>query len=140
MEEKEIETILKNRSAEDKEISHTKILTIDIQMKKEIKLTYLKKSKKFLDKNSGVITENQVDELVIKFVKKHFYNIDINVDYKQLQGNLKDIFRIRKGNIRIILKVVDDEIIIEAIIEDIGFRGDVYKQLITNISNLNNNK
>ncbi len=30
MEEKEIETILKNRSAEDKEISHTKILTIDI--------------------------------------------------------------------------------------------------------------
>ncbi len=30
MEEKEIETILKNRSEEDKEISHTKILTIDI--------------------------------------------------------------------------------------------------------------
>ena len=80
-----------------------------------------------MDKNSGVITENQVDELVIKFVKKHFYNIDINVDYKQLQGNLKDIFRIRKGNIRIIVKVVDGEIIIEAIIEDIGFRGDVYK-------------
>ncbi len=96
-------------------------------MKKEIKLTYLKKSKKFLDKNSGVITENQVDELIIKFIKKHFYNIDINIDYKQLQGNLKDIFRIRKGNIRIILKVVDDEIIIEAIIEDIGFRGDIYK-------------
>ncbi len=80
-----------------------------------------------MDKNSGVITENQVDELVIKFVKKHFYNIDINVDYKQLQGNLKDIFRIRKGNIRIIVKVVDNEIIIEGIIEDIGFRGDVYK-------------
>ena len=80
-----------------------------------------------MDKNSGVITENQVDELVIKFEKKHFYNIDINVDYKQLQGNLKDIFRIRKGNIRIIVKVVDNEIIIEGIIEDIGFRGDVYK-------------
>ena len=30
MEEKEIETILKYRSEEDKEISHTKILTIDI--------------------------------------------------------------------------------------------------------------
>lgn len=49
------------------------------------------------------------------------------MDYKQLQGNLKDIFRIRKGNIRIIVKVVDDEIIIETIIEDIGFRGDIYK-------------
>ncbi len=89
-------------------------------MKKEIKLTYLKKSKKFLDKNNSIITETQVDELIIKFIKKHFYNIDINVDYKQLQGNLKDTFRI-------ILKIVDDEIIIEAIIEDIGFRGDVYK-------------
>ena len=96
-------------------------------MKKEIKLTYLKKSKKFLDKNVSVITENQVDELIIKFIKRHFYNIDINVDYKQLQGNLKDTFRIRKANIRIIVKVIDDEIIIEAIIEDIGFRGDVYK-------------
>ena len=96
-------------------------------MKKEIKLTYLKKSKKFLDKNVSVINETQVDELIIKFIKKHFYNIDINVDYKQLQGNLKDTFRIRKGNIRIIAKVIDDEIIIEAIIEDIGFRGDVYK-------------
>jgi len=80
-----------------------------------------------LDKNNSIITETQVDELIIKFIKKHFYNIDINIDYKQLQGNLKDTFRIRKGNIRIILKVIDDEIIIEAIIEDIGFRGDIYK-------------
>ena len=80
-----------------------------------------------MDKNNSIITETQVDELIIKFIKKHFYNVDINIDYKQLQGNLKDTFRIRKGNIRIILKVIDDEIIIEAIIEDIGFRGDVYK-------------
>ena len=80
-----------------------------------------------MDKNNSIITETQVDELIIKFIKKHFYNIDINIDYKQLQGNLKDTFRIRKGNIRIILKVIDDEIIIEAIIEDIGFRGDIYK-------------
>lgn len=80
-----------------------------------------------MNKNNSIITETQVDELIIKFIKKHFYNVDINIDYKQLQGNLKDTFRIRKGNIRIILKVIDDEIIIEAIIEDIGFRGDVYK-------------
>ena len=30
MEQKEIETVLQNRTTEDKEISHTKILTIDI--------------------------------------------------------------------------------------------------------------
>ncbi|MCT7469858.1 hypothetical protein N5T90_03120 [Aliarcobacter cryaerophilus] len=96
-------------------------------MTKDLKITYLKKSQKFLDKNKSSITENEVDELIIKFVKKHFYSLDINIDYKALQGNLKDYFRIRKGNIRIIIQVVDNEIIIEVIIEDIGFRGDIYK-------------
>ena len=96
-------------------------------MKKELKLTYLKKAKKFLDKNKSVIDEKQVDELVIKFIKKHFFNYDENIDYKQLQGNLKDYYRIRKSNIRLIIRVIDDNIIIEAIIEDIGYRGDIYK-------------
>ena len=96
-------------------------------MKKDIKLTYLKKAKKFLDKNKSVLNENQVDDLVIKFIKKHLYKCDENVDYKQLQGNLKDYYRIRKNNLRIIVRVVDDNIIIEAIIEDIGFRGNIYK-------------
>ena len=96
-------------------------------MKKELKLTYLKKAKKFLDKNKNVINEKQVDELIIKFIKKHFFNYDENIDCKQLQGNLKDYYRIRKSNIRLIIRIVDDNIIIEAIIEDIGFRGDIYK-------------
>ena len=96
-------------------------------MKKDIKLTYLKKAKKFLDKKKSSLTENKVDELIIKFIKKHFYNRDENIDYKQLQGNLKDYYRIKKSNIRIIVRVVDNEILIEAIVEDIGFRGDIYK-------------
>jgi len=41
---------------------------------------------------------------------------------------LATTYRIRKSNIRIIVQVIDDEIIIEAIIEDIGFRGDIYKR------------
>ncbi|PRM88765.1 hypothetical protein CJ671_08580 [Aliarcobacter cryaerophilus] len=95
-------------------------------MKKNLKITYLKKPQKFLDKNRD-IREDEIDDLIIKFVKKNFYNIDINIDYKPLQGNLKDFFRIRKGNIRIIIQVLDNEIIIEVIIQDIGFRGDIYK-------------
>jgi mRNA interferase RelE/StbE len=90
-------------------------------------LAYLKKSKKFLDKNQNIITENDVDELVVKFIKNRFYNVDINIDYRQLQGTFENTYRIRKGNIRIITKVLNDEIIIEAIIENIGFRGDIYK-------------
>lgn len=96
-------------------------------MKKELKLTYLKKAKKFLDKNKSVITESQVDESVIKFIMSRFFGKDTNVDFKQLQGSLENIYIIRKGNIRIIVKVVNDEVIIEAIIEDIGYRGDIYK-------------
>lgn len=96
-------------------------------MKKELKLTYLKKSKKFLDKHNGTLTENEVDALVVKFIKNKFYNIEQNIDYKPLQGYMGDFYRIRKGNIRIIVQVLNNEIIIEAIIEDIGFRGDIYK-------------
>lgn len=96
-------------------------------MKKELKLTYLKKSKKFLDKHKDTISESEIDELIIKFVKSRFYNIEQNIDYKSLQGYNGNYYRIRKGNIRIIVQVVNDEIIIEAIIEDIGFRGDIYK-------------
>jgi len=96
-------------------------------MKKDIKLTYLKKATKFLAKNKNILTEEESDGLVIKFIKKKFYNIDTNIDYKQMQGEIKDIYRIRKANIRIILKIVNDEIIVEAIIQDIGFRGNIYK-------------
>jgi mRNA interferase RelE/StbE len=91
-------------------------------MKKEIKLSYLKKATKFLSKNKSILIEEQVDELIIKFIKKKFYNID----YKQMQDKIKDIYSIRKADIRIIVKVVDNKVIIEAIIQDIGFRGDIY--------------
>jgi mRNA interferase RelE/StbE len=96
-------------------------------MHQDIKLTYLKKAKKFLDKNKNIITENEVDELVIKFIKKQFFNLDMNIDCRQMQGVLKNYYRIRKGNIRIIVQANNNEIIIEAIIENIGFRGDIYK-------------
>jgi mRNA interferase RelE/StbE len=96
-------------------------------MKRDIKLTYLKKATKFLAKNKNLLTEEQCDELIVKFIKKRIYDVDTNVDYKQMQGNIKDIYRIRKANIRIILKLIDEEIIVEAIIQDIGFRGSIYK-------------
>ena len=96
-------------------------------MKKEIKLTYLKKATKFLAKNKSVLTEEQVDTLVIKFIKKKLYNIDTNIDYKQMNGTISNIYRVRKANIRIIIRLENSEVIIEAIVIDIGFRGDIYK-------------
>jgi len=96
-------------------------------VKKDIKLTYLKKATKFLTKNTHILSEAQVDKLLIQFIKKKYYNIDINIDFKQMKGNLSDIYRIRKGDVRIIVRLIDNEIIIEAIITDIGFRGEIYK-------------
>ena len=96
-------------------------------MTKDIKLTYLKKVTKFLSKNRHILTEEQVDELIIKFIKKKFYNFDINVDFKQMKGTFDNVYRIRKGNIRILVKIEDSEIIVEAIVEDVGFRGSIYK-------------
>jgi len=55
-------------------------------VKKDIKLTYLKKATKFLVKHSSVITEEQVDVLVIKFIKRKIYNLDENINYKQMSG------------------------------------------------------
>jgi len=85
-------------------------------VKKDIQLTYLKKATKFLKKNTHILSEKQVDALIINFIKKKYYGVEINIDYKQMQGNLSDIYRIRKGDVRIIVKVFDDTIIIEAII------------------------
>ncbi len=96
-------------------------------MKKDIKISYLKKAVKFLKKNGSAITEEEVDKLVIKFVKKRVFGIDTNVDFKQMSGAISDVYRIRKGNIRIIVRLKDEEIIIEAVIVDIGYRGDIYK-------------
>ena len=54
-------------------------------MTKNIKITYLKKAKKFLLKNSNTITENEVDSLIILAIKKKVYNIDVNLDIKDLK-------------------------------------------------------
>lgn len=95
-------------------------------MKRGIKLTYLKKAKKFLTKHRDSITEEEVEILVIKAIKKRVFNIDTNIDLKYLKGALKNKSRIRKGKIRVIIEIIENEIIIESIIEDIDFRGNIY--------------
>ena len=96
-------------------------------MSKNIKITYLKKAQKFLLKNSNIIQESEVDNLMILAIKKKIYKLDVNLDIKDLKNNLKGKFRVRKGKIRIIFELTEDELIIETIIEDIDFRGNIYR-------------
>jgi len=96
-------------------------------MTKNIKITYLKKAQKFLLKNSNLIQESEVDTLMILAIKRKIYKQNNNLDIKDLKNNLKGKYRVRKGKIRIIFELKDEELIIETIIEDIDFRGNIYR-------------
>ena len=93
----------------------------------KLEIIYLKKADKFFIKNSNILSKIKVKELIIKAVKKIIKKEDINIDVKRLQGNLNNFYRIRSGKIRILFELENNEIKIIAIINDIDFRGDVYK-------------
>jgi len=93
----------------------------------KLKILYKKIATKFINKNNSKISKDMVDELIIKAMKKIINKENINIDLKKLVDNKNDFFRIRKGNIRIIFSFDSDGEIIVSIVEDIGYRGDVYK-------------
>ena len=92
-----------------------------------LEIQYLKKADKFFSKNTNTLSKEKSNELIIKSVKKIVLNEDINVDVKQLKGNLQNYYRIRFGKVRILFELLNGEIKIIAIINDVDFRGDVYK-------------
>ena len=91
-----------------------------------LKIRYLKKSKKFLKKNSHILNEDQADQALIQAAKKIFLHEDNTVDLKQLKGNLKKFYRIRINKVRILFEVEDGELHIIMIVNDIDFRGNIY--------------
>lgn len=62
-----------------------------------------------------------LDELIIKAVKK-INQYDVNIDLKQLKGDFENYYRIRKGNIRIIL-IYTNKIIHIVNVLAVDFRG-----------------
>lgn len=91
-----------------------------------LKIIYLKDATKFLQKNS-ILKKSEVDNLVIKAIKKIKLNENNNIDLKKLKGELQNFYRIRKGKVRILFKIVDNEVMIEIIVDNIDFKGDIYK-------------
>ncbi len=92
-----------------------------------IDIHYLKKADKFFSKNSTTLSKEKSNELIIKSIKKIVFNEDINVDVKQLKGEFKTYYRIRFSKVRILFELINNEITIITIINDIDFRGGVYK-------------
>lgn len=92
-----------------------------------LEIQYLKKVDKFFSKNSHILSKEKTKELIIKSLKKIVLKEDINVDVKQLKGDLQNYYRIRFGKIRILFELENSEVKIIAIVTDVDFRGDVYK-------------
>lgn len=95
-----------------------------------LKILYSKQAKKFLDKNKAVISEEKVESLALKAVRKIVKSEDINIDLKALKGDWKGYYRIRFGNIRIIFnlenKTDESNITIVFFTNEIDYRGNVY--------------
>ena len=96
-------------------------------MNKTLEIRYLKKADKFLAKNSNVITKSDVDVLIIKAIRKIFSNQDVNIDLKSM-STMENYYRIRKGNVRIVFYIDENDELIVSVVETIGYRGDVYKK------------
>ncbi|MDR3625627.1 MAG: hypothetical protein P4L45_02275, partial [Ignavibacteriaceae bacterium] len=74
--------------------------------KRILQIQFERKSEKFFNKRSA--GKDEINELIIRAVKK-LSGHNENIDLKQLQGEFKGYFRIRKNDLRIIFKVIEDE-------------------------------
>jgi len=91
-----------------------------------MKISYSKEADKFLKKNRGNISDDEVDALVILAVNKILRVEDSSIDLKKLKGKYRGSFRIRKGDTRIIFSIKKEEEL-TVVIHYIDFRGNVYK-------------
>ncbi|MBK6773296.1 MAG: hypothetical protein IPG78_14465 [Ignavibacteria bacterium] len=92
-----------------------------------VKISYSRRSEKFLKGNSNVISEEEIENLLIKAFKRIFLKEDSNIDLKKMKGVSFNLCRVRKGNIRIVFSISkDSEINFSIDINDIGFRGNIY--------------
>lgn len=87
-------------------------------MKYKIKYTdKYDKSFKKLDK--------PVQKIILKWIKVHLYNCENPRLYgKALTGNLRNYWRYRVGNYRIIAEIKDNELIV--LVVDVGHRRKIY--------------
>lgn len=85
-------------------------------------INYSKSSNKFLEKQPQI--KNEIFDEINKFIRK-LNGETVNINFKKLTGDWDGFYRIRKGKIRIVVKVNKSESAV--IIFDIDFRGSIYK-------------
>jgi mRNA-degrading endonuclease RelE of RelBE toxin-antitoxin system len=94
---------------------------------KQIDILWKKRALKFSEKNQN-FSKLKVEELVILSIRKHLLGENIQIDSIPMKGDFNDHYRIRKGKVRIVFSIGENnEVVIEAIVENIDFRGGIYK-------------
>lgn len=94
----------------------------------KINLNLSKESKKFIKVHNSIISEEQLERLVVKTTKKLIDNSSQNINVKKLSGK-NNYHRIRYKDIRIIFELSEIKNQIQFSIVLIDFRKDVYKKL-----------
>ncbi len=90
-------------------------------------INYSRQAEKFIRKHNARISKKRVRELIQTAIRKLTGDQMVSIDLVYMQGKYTGSFRIRTGDIRIIFEVKKGEIYIVDV-EEIGFRGGVYKK------------
>lgn len=90
----------------------------------EIDIRYSKQAEKFFLHNRR-FSRQETRVMVVQAVRYLMKIEQGNIDIKPLQGAFSGMYRLRKGNIRIIFSYEQGEIVI-ASVETIDFRGNIY--------------
>lgn len=91
----------------------------------DLVINYSRAANRFIEMNPKQLSFSKMEGLLEKAVKK-LNGIDINVDICEMQGFKYKFYHLRKGKIRILF-TYEKGIIHIVNVEEIGFRGDIYK-------------
>ena len=92
----------------------------------KVKITYSRDVRKCVEKYR-IITYKELQELIKKLLMKFYHGEDVNIDVKKLSGKYKDLIRIRKGNLRVLLKIRPEETTLKIEVLKVDYRGRAYK-------------
>lgn len=92
---------------------------------KNIVVEYSKNARKFLASNEQLLSVADANTLLAKAARKLLLYEENNTDVIALQGKLKGLYRVRKGDIRMIFSLHNGIAVVVAV-ETIDFRGIVY--------------
>jgi mRNA-degrading endonuclease RelE of RelBE toxin-antitoxin system len=92
---------------------------------KSIDIVYSKSAEIFIEKNAVLIDFSTSNQMLQKAMRNILHIEQSNIDLKKLKGMDTSTYRVRKGNIRIIFRYENGEIIVVHV-ETIDFRGNVY--------------